>query len=269
MISLETPKVMGIINCTPDSFFDGGKYNATDQALTQIEKHLAEGATFIDVGGYSSRPGADDVSVEEEISRVCPVIEKAATSFPNVIISIDTFRSKVASAALEAGASIINDISGGQLDDQMFDTVIDAGVPYIMMHMKKTPQDMQVDIHYDNLLTELGSYFSERVNYLNSQGVNDLVIDVGFGFAKTQDHNYELLANLQHFDFLKLPMLVGVSRKSMLYKPLHVESKDALNATTAANMIALQNGANILRVHDVKEAVECIKIYQLANAYEH
>lgn len=265
MISLDIPKVMGIVNCTPDSFYDGGKYNNVDSALIQIEKHLVEGADFIDIGGYSSRPGAIDITINEEIKRVAPVIEAAIKRFPEVIISIDTFRSEVAKAAYESGAIIINDISAGTLDTKMFDTILELNTPYIMMHMKHTPQDMQKDIHYDNLLLEVGKYFSEKVNYLHTNGFHDIILDVGFGFAKTLKHNYNLLANLKHFDFLKLPMLVGVSRKSMLYKPLGSESSKALNATTAANMIALQNGANILRVHDVKEAKECISIFNLTN----
>lgn len=254
---------MGIINCTPDSFYDGGKYNNINAAVLQIEKHLQEGAQFIDIGGYSSRPGASDISTIEEIKRIVPIIEAAVKAFPEVIISADTFRSEVAKAAYEAGAQIINDISAGELDARMFETITELNTPYIMMHMKHTPQDMQQDIHYDNLLLEMGAYFSEKVNILHSRGVKDVILDVGFGFAKTIDNNYKLLANLRHFDFLGLPMLAGISRKSMLYKPLKIESSNALNATTAANMIALLNGASILRVHDVKEAVECIKIFEL------
>lgn len=257
---------MGIVNCTPDSFYDGGKYNNVDSAIIQIEKHLAEGADFIDIGGYSSRPGAIDISVKEEINRVIPVIDAAIKKFPEVIISIDTFRSEVAKAAYDSGAMIINDISAGALDDKMFDTVIELNTPYIMMHMKHTPQNMQKDIHYDNLLLEVGKYFSENVNYLHTNGVHDIILDPGFGFAKTIENNYHLLANLKHFDFLGLPMLVGVSRKSMLYKPLDIDSSEALNVTTAANMIALENGANILRVHDVKEAKECISIFNMTKA---
>lgn len=263
LISLDQPKVMGIVNCTPDSFYDGGINNSIDTALKHIEKHLNEGASFIDIGGYSSRPGASDISIEEEIDRIEPIIKAAVKEFPEGVISIDTFRSEVARIALNLGAQIINDISAGQLDDKMFDLVIDRNVPYIMMHMKRTPQNMQKDIHYDNLLKEIGYYFSERVNHLHLNGVSDIIIDVGFGFAKTIEHNYKLLANLKHFEFLKLPMLVGVSRKSMLYKPLGLDSTTALNATTSANMIALQNGAKILRVHDVKEAMECLKVFEL------
>ncbi len=263
LILLDQPKVMGIVNCTPDSFYDGGKYVRIDHALRQVEKHLTDGATFIDIGGYSSRPGAADISTSEEIKRIEPIIKETTKRFPEAIISIDTFRSEVAKMALDSGEMIINDISAGQLDEQMFDLVISRNVPYIMMHMKNTPQNMQHDIHYDNLLIEVGKYFSEKVNYLQANGVKDIIIDLGFGFAKTIEHNYKLLANLRHFDFLELPMLVGLSRKSMLYKPLQLDSSNALNATTAAHMIALQNGANILRVHDVKEAMECIAIYNL------
>lgn len=254
---------MGIVNCTPDSFYDGGRYNHIDSAVLQIEKHLQEGAQFIDIGGYSSRPGATDISSIEEIKRIIPIIEAAVKAFPDVIISADTFRSEVARAAYESGAQIINDISAGELDPQMFDTIAELNIPYIMMHMKHTPQDMQQDIHYDNILLEIGAYFSKKVNLMHAKGVKDIILDVGFGFAKTMENNYHLLANLRHFDFLRLPMLAGVSRKSMLYKPLKIESSTALNATTAANMIALVNGTNILRVHDVKEAAECIKVFEL------
>ncbi|CAG5084475.1 Dihydropteroate synthase [Parvicella tangerina] len=263
MISLDAPKVMGIVNMTPDSFYDGGAYNDIDAALIQVEKHLSEGATFIDIGGYSSRPGASSISVEEEINRVVPVVRAIHKKFPKAVISIDTFRSEVARAAISEGGSIINDISAGELDPKMFGAIIELNVPYIMMHMKKTPKDMQKGIHYDHLLLEIGNYFSKKVNHLHASGVKDIILDVGFGFAKTIEHNYQLLGNLQHFDFLKLPMLAGISRKSMLYKPLNTSTEQALNATTAANMIALQNGANLLRVHDVKEAMECVTIYNL------
>ena len=268
LISLDQPKVMGIVNCTPDSFYDGGKNNSAETALKQIEKHLKEGATLIDIGGYSSRPGAADVSIEEETERVVPIIKSALKEFPDLIISVDTFRSKVAKRSLDVGAMIINDISAGQLDDQMLALVINQNVPYIMMHMKHTPQNMQNSIHYDNVLLEIGMYFSEKVSYLQSKGVKDIILDPGFGFAKDLTHNYKLLGNLNHFDFLNLPLLAGISRKSMLYKPLNIESSQALNATTAANMIALMNGAKILRVHDVKEAAECVHIYNLTEEYK-
>lgn len=254
---------MGIINCTPDSFFDGGMHNNVNGALRQIEKHLHAGATFIDIGGYSSRPGAEHIDDNEETARIAPIIKEAVKNFPEAIFSVDTFRSEVAKTAINSGAHMINDISAGEMDTNMLKVIIELNVPYVMMHMKNTPQNMQSDIQYENLLTDIGRYFSEKLNYLNANGVHDVLLDVGFGFAKTIKHNYELLSNLRHFDFLNSPMLVGVSRKSMLYKPLEISSKEALNATTAAHMIALQNGANILRVHDTKEAMEAVEIYNL------
>lgn len=266
LISFDQPKVMGIVNITPDSFYDGGKTNTLDSALSQIEKHLEEGADFIDIGGYSSRPGATHIPEEEEIQRTRPIIEEAIKRFPDIIISLDTFRSNVARIGLDSGVQIINDISGGQLDDDMFDLIIERNVPYILMHMKHTPIDMQQNIQYDNILLEMGMYFSSKVNYLQSKGVKDIILDVGFGFAKNLEHNYHVLHHLDHFSFLKLPLLAGLSRKSMLYKPLQIESNQALNATTAANILALTKGAKILRVHDVKEAVECIKIHNLYQA---
>jgi dihydropteroate synthase len=264
LISLDQPIVMGIINITPDSFYDGGKTNNIQDALAQATKHIEEGATIIDIGGYSSRPGAANISIEEEINRVTPIIETIRIKHPEVIISIDTFRSEVAKKAIEKGAHIVNDISAGELDDKMFKTVADLNVPYIMMHMKGNPQNMQEKPQYENILLEITNYFSIKIEQLISLGVKDIIIDPGFGFGKTVAHNYNILKNLSHFKLLGLPILVGLSRKSMLYKPLNSTSENALNATTAAHMIALQNGAKILRVHDVKEAMEAIKIFKLA-----
>ncbi|MDO6821209.1 dihydropteroate synthase [Zobellia sp. 1_MG-2023] len=260
LIQLSTPKVMGILNCTPDSFYDGGKYRDNDSILKQTEKMLNDGATFIDVGGYSSRPGAEHVTEEEEIKRMLPLTELLLKHFPDIILSIDTFRSKVAAACLDAGAAMINDISAGKLDDQMLPTVAKHRVPYIMMHMKGTPQTMQQQTTYNDLLVDIISYFSERINAAKALGIVDIVIDPGFGFAKTLEQNYEVLQKLGLFNNLEHPLLIGLSRKSMIYKVLKTDAKNALNGTTALNMAAIMNGANILRVHDVKEAYECVKL---------
>lgn len=258
---------MGIVNITPDSFYDGGKNNSIKSALLQIEKHLSEGATFIDIGGYSSRPGASSITEKDEIDRIAPIVRQAVAEFSNCIISIDSFRSNVARQAIEDGASIINDISAGQLDSKMFETVIELNVPYIMMHMKGTPDSMQKNPTYENILLEIGYYFSEKINFLKSQGVSDILLDVGFGFGKTMEHNYELLAKLGHFQCFESPILTGISRKSMIYKKLNTTPENALNGTSALHMIALQQGSSILRVHDVKEAVECIELWKQIDNY--
>jgi dihydropteroate synthase len=260
LIDLTTPKVMGILNITPDSFYDGGKYKNESEILNQVEKMLSDGATFIDVGAYSSRPGAQHISEEEELKRIIPVINLLQKNFPEIIISIDTFRSKVAIETVHAGAALINDISGGKMDDKMFATVANLQVPYILMHMLGTPQNMQKNPVYNNVTTEIISFFAEQIYKLHQLQLNDVIIDVGFGFGKTNIHNYEILKNLALFKSLDAPILAGLSRKSMLYKTLDISAQEALNATTSANTIALLNGANMLRVHDVKEAVETIKI---------
>lgn len=260
LIDVSSPKIMGILNVTPDSFFDGGKYKNEKDILLQVEKMLTDGATFIDVGAYSSRPGAKHISQEEELQRIVPIIELLVKYFSDIIISTDTFRSKVAKETIEAGASIINDISGGKMDNQMFLTVAKLQVPYILMHMQGTPQNMQKNPQYKDVTHELISFFSEQIFKLRQLHLNDIIIDVGFGFGKTIEHNFELLKNLSLFKNLGVPNLVGLSRKSMLYKTLDTSAKEALNATTSVNTIALLNGANILRVHDVKEASETVKI---------
>ena len=263
LISLENPKVMGILNLTPDSFYDGGKYKNMDEAIVQVETMLKEGADFIDVGAYSSRPGADHISEEEELSRILPIVEFITKAFPEIILSIDTFRSRVARYCIEAGASIINDISAGNLDSKMFETVGSLAVPYIMMHMKGTPQNM-VDLNtYEDLIKEIQFYFSQKVKLAKAHKINDIIIDPGFGFAKNIEQNFELLKKLSVFKLQDLPILVGVSRKSMIYKTLKIKPEEALNGTTFLNTLALQNGANILRVHDVKEAKECVELYKL------
>ncbi len=263
LIDLSTPKIMGILNCTPDSFYDGGKYKDADTIRHQVQKMLDEGATFIDIGAYSSRPGADHISTEEELERLLPVLALVLKEFPSVLISVDTFRSEVAQKAIAAGACMINDISGGNADSLMFQTVSELQVPYIAMHMQGTPQNMQKNPRYENCTLEILQDFAEKSNQLKLLGVNDIIFDVGFGFGKTLDHNYELLQKLDLFQQLDCPILTGVSRKSMLYKPLNTSAEHALNATTVAHTIALQKGSQILRVHDVKEAMEAITITNL------
>ncbi|AXT56347.1 dihydropteroate synthase [Aquimarina sp. AD1] len=260
LIDLSTPKVMGILNLTPDSFYDGGKYKDESQILHQAEKMLREGATFIDLGAYSSRPGADHISIEEEENRILPIITLLLSKFPNTILSIDTFRSKIAKQCVEAGASIINDISAGSLDKEMIKTVGKLKVPYIMMHMKGTPQTMKSLNQYDNLIKDVQLYFSKKIIEAKKEGINDIIIDPGFGFAKNINQNFELLKKLDLFNLQGLPILVGVSRKSMIYKSLKIDPSKSLNGTTSLNTIALLKGASILRVHDVKEAMECITL---------
>ncbi|WP_299159521.1 dihydropteroate synthase [uncultured Tenacibaculum sp.] len=262
LIDLTSPKVMGILNITPDSFFDGGKYKNEKEILHQAEKMLNEGATFIDVGAYSSRPGAKHISEEEELQRITPVVELLINNFPEIIISVDSFRSRVVEETINSGAAIINDISGGLMDGKMFEMVAKLQVPYIMMHMQGTPMNMQEKPTYKDIVVEITSFFTDQIFKLRQLKVNDIIVDVGFGFGKTSEHNYELLQKLALFKNLEVPILTGVSRKSMLYKLLGILPKQALNATTVANTIALLNGANILRVHDVKEAVETIKIVE-------
>lgn len=260
LINLSTPKVMGIVNVTPDSFFDGGKLTDADAVVFQVEKMLQEGATFIDLGGYSSKPGAEFVNETEELNRVIPVVKLLVEKFPDILLSIDTFRSEVAKQAIENGAALINDISAGLLDENMLETVAKLQVPYIMMHMKGTPKTMQSLANYEDLLKEMNFYFSERIAKARGFGLNDIIIDPGFGFAKTLEQNYELLQDLELLQFHDLPILAGISRKSMIYKALETAPEAALNGTTFLHAFCLQKGANILRVHDVKEAVECVKL---------
>ncbi len=262
LIDLNIPKVMGIVNATPDSFYDGGKYDTETEILKQVEKMLSEGADFIDVGAYSSKPNAEFVSEVEEISRIVPVVKSIIEHFPEASISIDTFRAKVAEVCIENGAAIINDISAGNLDGKMIETVAKLKVPYIMMHMKGTPKTMQSLTQYENIIKEMLFYFSEKIALARSFGIDDVIIDPGFGFAKTLEQNYEVLQKMELFQMAGLPILAGFSRKSMIYKTLGISPENALNGTTALNTIALTKGAKILRVHDVKEAVECVKLYQ-------
>jgi dihydropteroate synthase len=263
LVALSTPKVMGVLNVTPDSFFDGGKYKDETAILNQVEAMLANGATFIDVGAYSSKPNAAEVSEAEELQRILPIVELLITTFPNILISIDTFRSEVAKRCIHTGAALINDISAGLLDPLMLPTVADLKVPYIMMHMRGTPQTMQGLTSYTNLIKDIIFYFSQRIAAARDLGIVDLIVDPGFGFAKTLAQNFELLNGLELLNVLEKPLLVGVSRKSMIYKSLNTTAQEALNGTTVLNTIGLQKGASILRVHDVKEAVECVKLLEL------
>ncbi len=260
LIDLSSPKVMGILNVTPNSFYDGGKYAEEKSMLSQVEKMLIEGATFIDIGAYSSKPSAEFVTEQEETKRLLPIIKSVLQHFPETLISVDTFRANVAKAAIETGACIINDIAAGGLDENMMKTVAELQVPYIMMHMKGNPQTMQSLAQYDNVTKEVLFYFAEKVAQARSLGINDLIIDPGFGFAKTLEQNFEILDNLELFQTLALPILVGISRKSMIYKTLNTTAEFALNGTSVLNTISLQKGSNILRVHDVKEAVECVNL---------
>lgn len=260
LIDLNLPKVMGILNVTPNSFYDGGKHNEINSIMHQVDKMLSEGADFIDIGAYSSKPSAEFVSEEEEIKRLIPIIKELVDHFPTIVLSVDTFRANVAKVAVEHGAGIVNDISAGLLDEKMLETVADLKVPYIMMHMRGNPQTMQSLTNYEDIVKEMIFYFSERIQKARSYGISDIVIDPGFGFAKTLEQNYEVLHKMELFSMLELPLLAGISRKSMIYKLLENSPQEALNGTSVLNTIALQKGAKILRVHDVKEAVECIKL---------
>lgn len=262
LLDLSEPKVMGILNVTPDSFFDGGRYQNEKKTLSQVEKMLHDGASIIDVGGMSSRPGAKIISVEEELQRVVPVIDLIIKNFPQTIISIDTIRAKVAKESVEHGASIVNDISAGNIDSELFQTVADLGIPYILMHMKGKPKTMQQNVEYNDILLEVTDFLIKKIGELRALGVKDIILDVGFGFGKTVEHNYQLLKYMHQFQIMDLPILAGVSRKSMICKVLNIEPKAALNGTTALHLVALQQGAKLLRVHDVKEAVEVVKLWQ-------
>ncbi|NCG04384.1 MAG: dihydropteroate synthase [Bacteroidetes bacterium] len=266
LIDLRTPKIMGILNLTPNSFFDGGQHNSIDAALAQTEKMITEGATFIDVGGASSKPGVEEIPTDEELKRVLPVIEKISQTFPDIFISIDTYRSEVAHQAVAAGAKLVNDISAGNMDTAMLKTVGKLGVPYIAMHMQGTPQTMQNNPSYEDILVAVRSFFSEKIKAAHAAGINDVIIDPGFGFGKTIAHNFALLKNIHSLKIDGVPLLVGVSRKSMIYKTLGTDASHALNGTTALNAVALQQGAHILRVHDVKEAQETVQLITTLDA---
>ena len=269
LIDLSTPQVMGILNLTPDSFFEGSRVQTEAQIIERVQQILDEGGTMVDVGAYSSRPDGVDISAEEEMSRLAAGLKIINQHFPDIIISVDTFRADVAAHCVEEfGVGIINDISGGELDSRMFETVARLQVPYIMMHMKGTPQTMQQHTDYECFIKEVFLYFAQKIAQLRQLGVNDVILDPGFGFAKTLEHNYELMAQLQEFKLFDMPLLIGISRKSMIYKLLGSTPAEALNGTTALNTVALMKGANILRVHDVKQAVETVKITETIKKYQ-
>ncbi len=263
LLDVSTPKVMGILNVTPDSFYDGGKYQSDKAYLNRVEEMLQEGASMIDIGGMSTRPGAAVVQTDEELKRVIPVIEGIVKEFGDAIMSIDTIQAKVAKEAVEAGASIVNDVSAGTMDEDLLKTVAQLNVPYILMHMKGTPKTMQQNPSYENAVLDVMDFFVEKTALLRQLGIDKIILDVGFGFGKTLEHNYQLLKSLDDFKIFEMPMLVGLSRKSMIYKFLEISPQEALNGTTALHTLALLNGANILRVHDVKEAMEAIRLMHL------
>ena len=259
LISLDEPKIMGILNITPDSFYINSRTDLTN-IVEKAQMMINDGANFLDVGGFSSRPGAADIPEDEELKRVIPAIELLVKKFPDIPVSVDTFRSKVAAKAVKSGAALVNDITGGDGDKQMFKTIADLKVPYILMHMRGNPRNMQSKTDYSDLLGDIIYYFSKRINELTEHGVNDIILDPGFGFAKTVEQNFYLLDHLHDLSVLKLPVMVGLSRKSLIHKTLNIKAKDALNGTTVLNTIALLNNAKILRVHDVKQAKELINL---------
>jgi dihydropteroate synthase len=270
ILDLSKPAVMAIMNITPDSFYSGSRYSSTQQAIDSVSIMIADGADIIDVGGMSSRPGAAEISENEEADRVIQVIEAIHRHFPDILISVDTYRAAIAKKAINAGASIVNDITAGNADPAMIDTVASLHIPYIMMHMRGTPRTMLLRTQYQDIVTEVLKYFSERIKIAMKAGIRDIIIDPGFGFAKSQDGNYKLLQHLSSFKIFDLPVLAGLSRKSMIYQPLKTDAEHAVNGTTALNMAALERGASILRVHDVREAVQTVRLYQLLNvAQEH
>ena len=260
LLDLSGPMIMGILNVTPDSFYDGGFYDNQKKVIDQVEKMINDGASIIDVGGYSSRPGADNISPDVELARVLPIVKLIKERFSKILISIDTFRSEVAKQCVENGADIINDISGGSLDSKMFETVAKLNVPFIIMHMRGNPSNMMDKTDYENIIEEMENYFSKKIELAKSFGVNDIIIDPGFGFAKTTKQNFDILKNLTYLKKLDKPLLVGVSRKSMIYKTLNLSPIDSLNGSTVLHTISLMKGANIIRTHDVKEANDCIKL---------
>ena len=262
LLDLNKPKIMGILNVTPDSFFDGGLYNTEKKVDIQVTKMIEDGMDILDVGGYSSRPGAKEISINEEIDRVIPVVKFIRKTYPELMLSVDTFRSEVARNCLDLGIDIINDISAGCIDKNILDVVAEYNCPYIMMHMKGTPQTMQINPEYENLIKELLIYFAKRIYLAREKGIIDIIVDPGFGFGKTLDHNYTIMKKIENFKLLDLPILVGISRKSFITKQLDIDKKDSLNGTTALNMYFLEKNINILRVHDVKEAKECIMLHE-------
>ncbi len=259
---IDRPLVMGIINTTPDSFFSGSRRHQTDDVLRQVEKMLQAGAGMIDLGGQSTRPGSARIDVDEELQRVIPSVEAVAKTFPDAFISIDTYYAKVAQLAVESGACLVNDVTAGGVDGELLPTVASLKVPYVLMHMKGTLENMQQNPTYENVMTEVFDFFSFKLQQLQQMGINDIILDPGFGFGKTIAHNFQLLKNLSFFDQLQRPLLIGLSRKGTIYKTLNITAEEALNGTTVLNTIGLLNGAHILRVHDVKEAAEAIKLVE-------
>ena len=268
LVDFASPLVMGIVNVTPDSFYSDSRKQSEKEIINRVQQILSEGGTIIDIGGQSTAPTSILHTPEEELKRIKPALSIIQREFPDAILSIDTFYSEVAKTAVEEyGVAIINDISGGQIDEKMFTTVAELNVPYILMHMRGTPQTMQQLTNYENFIEEIIFYFSEKIAHLNGLGVNDIIVDPGFGFSKTLEQNYELMAHLKYFHIFETPLLVGISRKSMTYKLLETDANNSLNGTTVLNTYALESGANILRVHDVKQAVECVKITTQLNKY--
>lgn len=263
LLTFDSCKVMGILNCTPDSFYDGGRYSETDKILAKIEKMVAEGVDIIDVGGQSTKPGSLDISPELELNRVLPAIELISKRFPEVFISIDTYKSKVAQEAILHGAHMVNDISASRLDSEILAVVAQHKVPYIAMHSKGTPENMQSLAQYENITVEVAQYFAQKLIEYKQHGIHDVILDPGFGFAKNLEQNYQLLQNINYLQELKRPLLIGVSRKSMIFKALQINPDEALNGTSVLHTWAVLHGAHILRVHDVKEAKECIKLVSL------
>lgn len=261
LLTFEEPRIMGILNVTPNSFFDGGKYQQVSEALKRAEVMLLEGANLLDIGAYSTQPNAEFVSEEEEINRIVPIVEALSKEFPDAFLSIDTFRSQVALQALDNGAHIINDVSGGKLDSKMFETVANYKAPYVLMHMKGTPQNMQQFTQYEDVVKEMMFYFSEQIAKARAAGISDVIIDPGFGFSKTLDQNFEILSNLELFQHLDVPVLSALSRKSMIYKYLQITPQEALNGSTVLHTLSLIKGAQLLRVHDVKEAKQCVQLF--------
>ena len=257
---LDSPKVMGILNVTPDSFYDGGKYITETELLKQAEKLLSEGADFLDIGGYSTRPGAEDITADEEIRRSVGAIKTVLKHFPEALVSIDSFRAEVARAAVMEGAVMVNDVSGGELDTSMFTTVSSLNVPYVLMHMRGNPKTMTKLSEYDDVVKAVINFLHPKIDQLTQLGVKDIIVDPGFGFAKTREQNFEMLQKLEHFKILEKPLLVGLSRKSMVWKTLNIQPKEALNGSTALHAIALMKGASIIRVHDVRECVEVVTL---------
>jgi len=266
LVDLCTPKIMGIINATPDSFYSKSRVATSNDLKIRIEQMIEDGVDIIDIGAYSSRPNAEHISQEEELNRLLPLVEFIKKEYPNLLVSIDTFRAKVADECIQRGADLINDISGGQIEDELLEVIANKEVPYILMHMRGTPQTMMQYTQYEHLANELLLYFSKGIQKAKKAGIKDVIIDPGFGFSKTLEQNYQLLNNLELLNSLEAPLLIGISRKSMISKALNTTAEKSLNGTTALHMIALSKGAKILRVHDVKEAVECVKLHQLLNS---